>query len=103
MKTKWHEKKMHGQFVRKMPETADKEKSWRWLGQGDLKVSTQALHCAAQEQAFQTKCIKFHIDKTAESLLCRMCNEKVETVKHIVSGCKKLAQHQYKRRHDNIA
>ena len=32
-----------------LPETVDKEKSWRsWLGQGDLKVSTEALLCAAQ-------------------------------------------------------
>ena len=37
----------------------------------------------------RTGYLKFHIDKTAESSLCRTCNEKVETVKHIVSGCKK--------------
>ena len=38
-----------------------------------------------------------------ESPLCRMCNEKGETVWHIVSESKKLAQHEYKRRHDNVA
>ena len=47
--------------------------------------------------------MKFHIDKTAESPLCRMCNRKVETVQHIVSGCKKLAQLEYKKRYDNVA
>lgn len=49
VKRKWHEKKMHGQFVREILETVVKEKSWRsWLAQGDLKVSTEAFLCAAQ-------------------------------------------------------
>ena len=43
VKREWHEKKMHSQCIREMHETVDKEKSWRWLGQGDLKVSTEAL------------------------------------------------------------
>ena len=73
---------MYGQFVREMPETVEKEKSWRLLGQGDLKVSSEALLRAAQEQAIRT-----NIDKIAESLLCRMCNENCETVQHIESEC----------------
>ena len=32
-----------------------------------------------------------------------MCGEKGETVQHIVCECKKLAQREYKRMHDNIA
>ena len=80
-----------------MPETVDKEKSWRYLGQGALKVITEALLCAAQEQDIGTKYIKFHVDKTAKSPLWWMCNEKGQTVQHIVSECKKLAQHKYKR------
>ena len=32
-----------------------------------------------------------------------MCGTKEETVMHLVSGCPKLAQKQYKRRHDNVA
>ena len=32
-----------------------------------------------------------------------MCREKVESVDHVVSGCKTLAQKEYKRRHDNVA
>ena len=31
-----------------------------------------------------------------------MCAERSETVSHIVSECSKLAQKEYKRRHDNI-
>ena len=29
---------MYGQFVREMPEEIDKELSWKWLVQSDLKV-----------------------------------------------------------------
>ena len=46
---------MHRQFAREMPESGDKEKSWRWLGQGDLKVSTKESLCAAQERAIRNE------------------------------------------------
>ena len=32
-----------------------------------------------------------------------MCRDKSETVSHLVSGCSKLAQKEYKKRHDNVA
>ena len=35
--------------------------------------------------------------------LCRMCGEKGETISHLVSECGKLAQREYKRRHDYVA
>ena len=38
-----------------------------------------------------------------ESPLCRLCGEKGESVTHIVCECKKLAQREYKQRHDNVA
>ena len=44
--------------------------------------------------------VKHKIDKTAQSPLCRMCDKKSETISHIVSECGKLAQKEYKRRHD---
>ena len=30
LKENWHEKKMHGQFVREMPEKVDKNRTWQW-------------------------------------------------------------------------
>ena len=74
----------------------DKKKMWRWFQKSDLKVETEALICAAQEKAIRTNYIKFNIDKTAESPLCRMCGEKGESIGHIVSECEKLAQREYK-------
>lgn len=68
-----------------------------------MKPETEALICAAQEQALRTNYIKCKIDKTIESPLCRLCKEKGESVYHIVSECKVLAQREYKRRHDKIA
>lgn len=35
--------------------------------------------------------------------MCRLCVDKSENVDHVVSGCKKLAQKEYKRRHNNVA
>ena len=32
-----------------------------------------------------------------------MCGEKGETISHLVSECSKLAQREYKQRHDNVA
>ena len=55
---------MHGQFIRKTTEKVDKEKTWQWLWKGDLKVGTEVLLCAAQEQAIRTNCMKYHVDKT---------------------------------------
>ena len=103
LKEKWSEKRMHGQFIRETTEKADQEKTWQWLSRGDLKVGAEALLCAAQEQAIRTNYMKYHIDKTSESPLCRLSGKKGESVQHITSGCEKLAQKEYKRRHNNVA
>ena len=47
--------------------------------------------------------MKYHIDKTSESPLCRLRGKKGESVQHITSGCEKLAQKEYKRRHASVA
>ena len=46
---------------------------------------------------------KANVDKTQEDSKCRMCKQKEETVNHTVSECPKLAQREYKRRHDCVA
>ena len=58
--------------------------------------------CVVQGQAIRTNYMKHEIDKRAQSLLCRMCGKKSETIYCIVSEYKKLAQKEYKRRHDNV-
>ena len=58
---------MYGQLVREMSENVDKNKTWQWLSKCDLKIGTEALLCAAQEQAKRTNYVKHYIDKTSES------------------------------------
>ena len=97
LKQNWHEKKMHGHFVTEIPEKVDQDRIWQWLSKSDLKIGTESLLCAAQEQAIRTDYVKQHIDKTSESPLCRLCGKKGESVEHLVSGCEKLAQKEYKK------
>ena len=92
---------MDGQFARDM-EDKDKDNTWRWMRKGDLKGCTEVLICSAQEQSIRTNYINYNINKTSESPLCRMCDARNETMSHIVSECGKLAQKEYKRRHDNV-
>ena len=47
--------------------------------------------------------MKFQIDKTGESPLCTMCRVENETVSHIASECKMLAQKEHKKRHEMYA
>ena len=58
---------------------------------------------AALDQALRTNAIKTKIDKTANDSKCRLCKEKEETVDHLVSACSKIAQTDYKERHNKIA
>ena len=72
---RWKEKN-YGQFLREMPETVDKDKTWERTWKSVLKVETEALIFAAQEQALRTNYVKFNIDKSVDSPPCRMCNQK---------------------------
>ena len=91
----WKEKVMHGQYLRDKT-GVDWERTWQWVTNGDLKGCTESLIFSAQEQALRTNYIKFHIDKTIDSPLCRMCGDRGESVYHLVSECSKLAQREYK-------
>ena len=68
-----------------------------------MKGYTEALICSTQEQALRANYTKFYFDKGSESPMCRMCGEKAETISHLISECSKLAQREYKKRHDNVA
>ena len=92
---------MHGQFIRQTDVRG--EASWDWLNKGDQKKETGGLITAAQDQALRTNAIKARIEKQDLSPLCRMCGAKDETTHHIVCECSKLAQIEYRQRHDNVA
>ena len=99
----WKGKALHGQYVREIGPIASKQMSFGWIRNGRLKKETEGLLVAAQDQALRTNAIKVKIDHQAGSPLCRLCGEKEETVDHLVSSCGKIAQTDYKGRHDRVA
>ena len=68
-----------------------------------MKKKTEGLIFAAQEQALRTNWIRKNIDGREVSEKCRMCGERDESINQLIAECKKLAQKEYKQRHDNIA
>ena len=101
---KYKEKNLHGQFWKNTEEGRDECKSWEWLRRSGLKKETEGMVMAAQDQALRTRYIKKVIDKEDISASCRLCGERDETISHILSECKMLAQNQYKNwRHDKVA
>ena len=71
-----------------------------WLRKGNFKRETESLLIAAQDNAISTNHIKARIDKTQQNSKCRLCGDRDETINHIISECSKLAQREYKTRHD---
>ena len=68
-----------------------------------MKKDTKGLIFAAQEQALRMNWIRKNIDGQEVSRKRRMCGERDESITHLIAECKKLAQKEYKQRHDNIA
>ena len=97
----WEEKVLHGQYLRQTKKVRS-DQSWAWLQNGDLKRETESLIVTAQNQSITTNLVKARIDKSQGDSLCRICRKVDESIDHIVSGCSKLAQKEYKRRHDNL-
>ena len=94
-------KKLHGKFFREVKDVAG-ELSWQWLKRDSLYKWTEGYVCAAQENALKTRNYCATILKEDCKTECRMCGDYPETVGHLVSACKKMAQTDYKRRHDKM-
>ena len=61
-----------------------------------MKRETESLIVAAQNQSIRTNLVKARIDKSQGDSLCRVYRKVDEIIYHIVSGCSKLAQKEYK-------
>ena len=90
----WKQKALHVLVVRET-ECHNENKKWKWFRKGELKRETESLLCAAQEQSIRTNSVKYSNDKTSETPRCRLYNENVESVTHIISTCPNLAKNQY--------
>jgi hypothetical protein len=100
--SEWKDKPLHGQFPKRVDEIPPAKELWNWLKLGTLKKETEGMIFAAQDQALPTRNRKYRIEKTGESPMCRMCMEREKTTMHILSECPKLAQSEYKKRHDKV-
>ena len=50
----------------------------------------------------RTNYVKVKTDKTQQNSKCRLCGDRDETIDHKISGCSKLAQKEYKIRHERV-
>ena len=98
-KQKWEGKQLHGRF-KLLINNILYDKTWTWLRKWNFKRETESLLMAAQNSAIRTNHIKAKIDKTQQNSKFRLCGDRDETTNHIISECSKLAQKEYKARHD---
>ena len=95
----WKKNQLYDRFKR-LINNISHDKTRTWLSKSNLKRETESLLIAAQNNAIRTNHIKARIDKTQQNSKCRLCSDRDETINHIISECSKLAQSEYKARHD---
>ena len=98
-KIKWEGKQLYGRFKR-LINNISHDKTWTRLRKRNFKRETESLLKSGQNNAVRTNHIKARIDKTQQNRKCTLCDDRDETINHIISECSKLAQKEYKTRHD---
>ena len=94
----WKEKTLHGEFVQQLQlwlERRPGDDSGMVFKEGNWRLDPCRPGANLKN--------KFGMDNTSETLLCRLCRDSTDTVWHIFSGCRKLAQREYRKRHDKVA
>ena len=112
LKTK-HEQQTHARVVQatwqglNMKQRLNDEdvvkKYFRWLQYWQLCPTDVVQEFSLMfYQLLPTKCYKkYRSREEIEDIRCRLCNDKQESVKHIISNCDTLAKSLYIKRHDN--
>ena len=93
-KQKWEGKQLHGRF-KQLINKISHDKTWTWLRKRNFKRETESLLMAAQNNTIRTYHINARIDKTQQNSKCRLCDDRDETINHLISECSKLAQKEY--------
>ena len=102
----WAQKELHGRHHHDLNQNyVDKEASNKWLQSGEIYAETEGFMLAIQDQVISTRnYLKFIIkDPTVTNDKCRKCHMSSETIQHIISGCKLLANSDYLNRHNKLA
>ena len=79
------------------------QKCGRRLIEKETLRETESLLIAAQNNAIKINHIKARIDKMQQNNKCRLCGDRDKTINHIIGECSKLAQKEYKTRHDWVS
>ena len=95
----WKEKQMYEYFKRQTSKISH-AKTWKWLRKGNTFREIESFLIAAHDNAIRINYIKSKIDKTQQNSKCRLWRDRDETINHVISECSKLAQKEYKTRHD---
>ena len=98
-KQKWEEKQVYG-HIKRLISNISHDKTWTWLEKVNFKRGTEPLLIAEQNNAIRTNHTKARIDKTQQNSKFKLCGDRDETINHIISECGKLAQKDYKTKHD---
>ena len=65
-----------------------------------IKRETETILMTVQNKDIKTNYVNTRKEKTQQNWRCRLCNDIDETTNYIIRECSKLAQKEYKTRHD---
>ena len=77
--------------------------TYQWLNKSSIRVNTEALFMASQEEVLNIRAVAHEIYHTVQDLRCWLCKQHGETVAHIISSCNKLAGTEYTKWHNIVA
>lgn len=77
-------------------------KTHQWLKNSGLKVETEAFITAAQDQSLFTRNYQVNIIKNCTYLICRLCEQHIETTDYLVPSCPILTPKRYKECHASL-
>jgi len=100
----WKSKELHGRFYRALhgPDI-DFLSSVAWLRFGNLFGETEGFVFAIMDEVVMTNNYRRYILKDGTVDICRACHCTGESLRHIVSGCSRLANGEYLHRHNQVA
>ncbi|XP_050552268.1 uncharacterized protein LOC126911117 isoform X2 [Spodoptera frugiperda] len=100
----WHSKELHGRFFRALHgPSVDFLASVSWLRFSNLFGETEGFVCAIMDEVILTNNYRKYIIKDGTVDICRACHSPGESIRHIISGCGRLANGEYLHRHNQVA
>lgn len=103
-RTVWKGKELHGRFYQALhgPDV-DMSASVSWLRFGNLFGETEGFVCGIMDEVIKTNNYRKYIIKDGTLDICRACHQPGESIRHVISGCPRLANGEYLHRHNQVA